>query len=53
MPSSKDIFTAIERRDSGGLRRMAQRAQKEETRMFLSLLADVVEQDLKKLKKSA
>jgi hypothetical protein len=52
MSSRKDITTAIKRRDSISIRKMAQRAQKEETRMFLNLLADIVERDLRAMKKS-
>ena len=54
MGSGKDLHTAIERRDSATLRKMAQTAQKETTRMFLNLLADFLDQDdLKKLRKTA
>jgi ribosomal protein S7 len=53
MTSRKDIDTAIKRHDNAALRKMAQAAHKDETRMVLDLLADFVEQDLKKLKKTA
>ena len=53
MTSRKDIEAAIQCRDNVTLRKMAQREEKEETRMLLNLLADVVEANLKILKKTA
>jgi hypothetical protein len=50
MTSREDLYTAIKRHDKVSIRKIAQGAQKEETRMFLNLLADFVEQDIKKLK---
>jgi len=48
-----DINIAIERHNHTALRQMAQREQKEETRMLLYLLADFVERAPKELKKAA
>jgi len=48
MTRGEEIQTAIERRDATTMRRMAEGAQKEETRMFLSLLAGMISQQLKK-----
>lgn len=53
MISRKDIYSAVRRRDGITIRKMALQAQKEETRMFLSLLADLVERDLKKVNRKA
>jgi hypothetical protein len=53
LTSRKDIGNAIRNRDAITLRKMAQRAQKQETRMLLNLLADFVERDLMKAKKAA
>jgi ribosomal protein S7 len=48
MPGEKDIHTMIDRRDSVALRRMAEEARKPETRMFLALLAEMIDQQRKK-----
>jgi hypothetical protein len=48
MTSRIDIDDAIRNRDPITLRKMAQRAEKLETRMFLNLLADFLERDLKR-----
>jgi hypothetical protein len=53
MASQNEIDNAIRNRDSIALRKMAQRAPRLETRIFLNLLADFVERDLKKLEKAA
>jgi hypothetical protein len=53
MTSRNDIDNAIRNRDGITLRKMAKRAQKLESRMFLNLLADFLERDLKKAKKAA
>jgi hypothetical protein len=53
MTSRNDIDHAIRNRDGITLRKLAERAQKQETRMFLNLLADFVERDLKESKKTA
>ena len=42
---SDEIYTAIARHDVAGLSGMAEQAQSEETRMFLTLLADIVDDD--------
>ena len=41
------LHSTIERRDATALRRMADEAQKEETRLFLNLLAGMIEQQPK------
>ena len=46
MDIREDIDTAIKEHDHATLRQIAQREQKEETRMLLYLLADLVERDL-------
>ena len=48
MPGGKDIHTLIQRHDSAALRTMAETAQKQETRMFLALLAEMIDQQRKK-----
>jgi len=48
MPGGEDIHTLIERQDSTALRQMAGEARKPEARMFLALLADMVDQQQKK-----
>ena len=53
MTSRIDIDDAIRNRDAITLRKMAQRAHKLETRMFLNLLADFLDRDLKKANKAA
>ena len=53
MTSRKDIHAAIQRRGEATLRQMAQRVEQEQTRMFLDLLTDFVERDVKTLKKAA
>ena len=50
------VYRAIEQRDAAALCRMAEEADREETRMFLNLLADLVGRQSKKstsLKKTA
>ena len=50
------LHNTIERRDATALRRMADEAQKKETRLFLNLLAGMIEQHPNKptqLKKTA
>lgn len=47
MTWEQKLHSAIERRDATALRRMADEAQKEETRLFLSLLAGMIEQQPK------
>ena len=42
MTWGEELHSAIERRDATTLRRMAEEARKEETRMFLNLLAGMV-----------
>jgi len=44
----EEIQTAIEQRDAITLRKMAEEARKEGTRMFLTLLAGMVDQQAKK-----
>ena len=53
MGSGENIHRAIKRRDSMALRKMAEQARQETTRLFLHLLADLIERDLKRLKKTA
>ena len=48
MTRGEEIHTAIERRDATALRRMAEEARTEETRMLLNLLAEVIDQQPKK-----
>jgi len=48
MPGGEDIHTLIERQDSTALRQMAGEARKPEARMFLALLAEMVNQQQKK-----
>jgi len=48
MPWGEDIYEMIERRDSAALRRMAEETRKQETRMFLALLAEMIDQQRKK-----
>jgi hypothetical protein len=43
MPGGEDIHTMIERGDSTALRRMAGDAPKQEARMFLALLAEMID----------
>ena len=43
MPWGEDIYEMIERRDSAALRRMAEETRKQETRMFLALLAEMID----------
>ena len=42
MTWGEEVETAIERRDAPTLHRMAEEAQKEETRMLLTLLAGMI-----------
>jgi hypothetical protein len=53
MFSEKDIDSAIKQYDSIALRKMAQQAPKEETQLFLNLLADFVDRAVNKLQKTA
>lgn len=48
MTWGQKLHSTIERRDATALRRMADEAQKEETRLFLNLLAGMIEQRAKK-----
>jgi hypothetical protein len=56
MTWGEDINNAIARRDTTALRGMAEKAQREETQIFLKLLAGMIDRHLKQgvqLKKSA
>ncbi len=56
MTWGEKLQTAIERRDPATLHKMAEESRKEETRMFLDLLAGMLDQQPKKstqLKRSA
>ncbi len=55
MTWEQKLHSTIERRDATALRRMADEAQKEETRLFLNLLAGMIEQQPKQtqLKRTA
>jgi hypothetical protein len=46
MARGKDIHTAIELRDAAALRRMAEQAQRQETQIFLKLLAGMIDRNL-------
>ncbi len=48
MTWGEELQTAIERRDAATLHKMAEEARKEETRMFLDLLAGMLDQQPKK-----
>ena len=48
MTWGQKLHSTIERRDASALRRMAEEARKEETRLFLNLLAGMIEQQAKK-----
>lgn len=41
-----DIHTAVARRDSTAIRRLAERARRKEVEMFLCLVAEMVEREL-------
>ncbi len=55
MTWGEELQTAIERRDAATLHKMAEEERKEETRMFLDLLAGMLDQPKKntQLKRSA
>ncbi len=44
MTWGQELHSTIERRDATALRRMADESRKEETRLFLNLLAGMIEQ---------
>jgi hypothetical protein len=44
MTWGEELHSAIERRDATTLRRMAEEARKKETRIFLALLAGMIDQ---------
>ncbi len=44
MTWEQELHSTIERRDATALRKMADEAQKEQTRLFLNLLAGMIEQ---------
>ena len=48
MTRGEEILTAIERRDATTLRKMAEEARKQETRIFLNLLAGMIDQQPRK-----
>jgi len=48
MTWGEELRSAIERRDAPTLRRMAGEARREETRMFLDLLAGMIDRQTKK-----
>ena len=48
MTWGEEVHSVIERRDATTLRRMAEEARKQETRMFLNLLAGMMDQRPKK-----
>jgi hypothetical protein len=48
MTWGEELHSTIERRDAAALRKMAEEARKEETRMFLNLLAGMINQPPKK-----
>jgi len=47
MTWGEELYKTIERRDATALRSMADKAQREETRLFLKLLAGMIEQQPK------